>query len=318
MNTRGDCESRVSRFRDELSQARTPGGGGCHAWLLRAANLAALADIDPSEAASLIHGAIPQGGRTVHMREVQDAVKKAYTGRDCERQHVLPPRPPKPRRIDSTAYFRQCEAKHPDPFPELWEASPYRLTQSVDNDAALLFSTLYEGGEHIYCGEAKSPGIPGSNFRTASEWLKYFREGGKPGPHWIPNPLTGEAHPTKDGKLSYRCDAAVKQHRFCVLEFDELSKVTQAAFWLSARLPVAAIIDTGGKSLHGILKVDCKNAAEWEKEIERDFFPRIVAGLGGDTACKNESRMSRTPGVRRGDDWQRLIYLDPDARGIAR
>jgi hypothetical protein len=103
-----------------------------------------------------------------------------------------------------------------------------------------------------------------------------------------------------------------------VLEFDNIPKATQAAFWLSARLPLAALIDTGGKSLHGIIKVDCVDTAQWEKEIEQDFFPRIVAGLGGDGACKNESRMSRIPGVKRGEDWQRLLYLDPEGKGIKR
>lgn len=313
------------KFGSALDALPAPGGGGCHTALLGAANFAALAGIPEGEAVETICASIPSGGRRVSVREVQDAVRKAY--RDCENapQGEFAPYPRVARverpALDTARFWRDTQARWPedtDPLAELWERSPVRLDWPAEEDTGRLLAALYGPDEWIYIGGAKEPGTLGGNIRRVSDWLAHFQEGGEPGPHIIPNPLTGREGPTKDGGTTLRGDSCVVAWRFVVVEFDNISKHEQAAFWLSAPLPVMAVLDSGNKSLHGWVRVDCADATEWEREVEHDAFPNLLVPLGADRACKNESRMSRTPGVLRDNgNWQRLLYLNPDAGRVA-
>lgn len=308
------------KFETALASMPAPGGGGCHAALLGAANLAALAEIPEGNAVLRIHAAIPPGSRCVSLREVKDTARKAYQERQNAPQGVNTSRSmdgaAHQTKIDPERFWRDALSRYPadsDPLNELWERSPRRLDCSPAQELERLLSTLYAPDEFLYLGEPKEAGIPGDNIRQVSHWLDFLRGGGTPGPHIIPNPLTGRDGLTKDGVKTFRGDSCIADWRFLVCEFDGLPKEQQAAFWLAAGFPVAVVLDTGGKSLHGWIRVDCADASEWEREVEKYIFPRILVPLGADSACKNESRMSRTPGVQRGDQWQRLLYLDPEA-----
>ena len=99
-------------------------------------------------------------------------------------------------------------------------------------------------------------GVLGQNIRTASEWIAFFEAGGTAGPYIIVNPLSGEAAPKKDGDGdTYRGDGNVKTFRHCLVEFDNLTREDQIRFWSAAKLPVLALIDSGGKSIHAWLDV---------------------------------------------------------------
>ena len=141
-------------------------------------------------------------------------------------------------------------------------------------------------------------------------------ESGEPcPPHFIPNPLTGREHPLADGKLSRRGDSAVAGFLYAVAEFDGMDKADQLALWWGFRTaPIVALIDSGGKSVHAILRVDCETRDEWERDIEGQLFPRVLVPLGCDPACRNEARLSRLPGHYRAEKgaWQRLLYLNPE------
>ena len=145
-------------------------------------------------------------------------------------------------------------------------------------------------------------------------------ESGEPcPPHIIPNPLTGREHPLPDGKLSKRGDSAVASFRFAVAEFDTVGKAEQLAFWWGYRsAPIVALIDTGGKSIHALLRVDAPSREAWERDIEQKLFARVLCPLGCDPQCQNEARLSRLPGHfrREKNAWQRLLYLNPE--GCAR
>jgi hypothetical protein len=123
------------------------------------------------------------------------------------------------------------------------------------SDAILLLSTLYPPESYLWIGERYDEGIMGSTIRTVKEWIDHFRNGGKSGPHIIPNPMTGAEGTTQEGKPSFRSDNTVGDYRFCVVEFDDIGRDDQIRFWSAAKLPIAALIDSGGKSIHGWLDV---------------------------------------------------------------
>ena len=73
-------------------------------------------------------------------------------------------------------------------------------------------------------------------------------------------------------------------------------------------LPCAAIVDSGGKSIHAIVRMDATDAKQYRERV------RWLHGFLGanhmqklDAANKNPSRMSRLAGAVRGESTQRLI-----------
>jgi len=94
-----------------------------------------------------------------------------------------------------------------------------------------------------------------------------------------------------------------------------MSKPEQLAFWWGYRAaPIVALIDSGGKSIHALLRVDAPSREAWEADVEQRLFSRVLCPLGCDAACRNESRLSRLPGHfrREKNQWQRLLYLNPE------
>ncbi|MCX7010188.1 MAG: hypothetical protein NTY53_23610 [Kiritimatiellaeota bacterium] len=213
---------------------------------------------------------------------------------------------------------------------------------------------MYEPDDRLFIGSRYNTGP--EHVRSAAEWAAEFARGGAVPEHIVPNPLTGEAALKKDGGRSYRADACVAKFRFAVVEFDttpaplrtpaqqeaaakilgrqyvpdELEglqrklvwpRCEQLRFWLGAvsyGWPIAALIDSGGKSVHGWLRVDAKDAADWDETVERGLFG-MLKPLGVDASCKNECRLSRMPGhfrIEKGN-WQRLLYLDPTKGGTS-
>jgi RecA-family ATPase len=86
----------------------------------------------------------------------------------------------------------------------------------------------------------------------------------------------------------------------------------QIQFWAGAPVPVVALIDSGGKSIHGWVRIDAANADEWVRRVENRLFALLTA-VGADGACKNEARLSRMPGGIRAETGrcQHLLYLSP-------
>lgn len=85
------------------------------------------------------------------------------------------------------------------------------------NDAILLLETLYRPDDLVTIRASKESGIMGRTIRSASEWITYFKNGGRTAEHIIPNPMTGHEGLTKTGKPSLQCDETVKSYRFCVV-----------------------------------------------------------------------------------------------------
>ncbi len=169
---------------------------------------------------------------------------------------------------------------------------------------------LYRPDERLFIGMRHDASA--EHVLAASQWITRLKHGIAISEHIIPNPVTGGLGRTKDGKRSYRSDACVERFRFAVIEFDVLSREQQIQFWAGVPLPVVALVDSGGKSIHGWIRIDAVNADEWTLRVEDKLFALLTA-VGADSACKNEARLSRMPGHFRAEKnrWQRVLYLDP-------
>lgn len=99
----------------------------------------------------------------------------------------------------------------------------------------------------------------------------------------------------------------VTDYRFALVESDTMEIERQNAIIRELELPVACLVHSGKKSIHAIVKIDAANYEEYRKRV--DFLYNICKknGLAIDTQNRNPSRLSRMPGVRRGEQKQFLI-----------
>ena len=111
------------------------------------------------------------------------------------------------------------------------------------------------------------------------------------------NPLNGQGVRNSD----------VADFRYALVESDSLPKDRQLALVRALELPCAAIVDSGGKSVHAIVRVDARDYAEYRQRVDQldEVCPKN--GLEPDPQNKNPSRLSRMPGAVRGGSQQRLL-----------
>jgi RecA-family ATPase len=117
-------------------------------------------------------------------------------------------------------------------------------------------------------------------------------------------------NPIKPGDESGK-DTSVADWRHVLVEFDKIPKTQQYQIFQQSGLPVTALIDSGGKSIHAWVKVDASSPKEHEEraKIIYDHF----AAYKPDPNNKNEARYSRLPGVKRDGVMQQLIALNVGA-----
>lgn len=99
----------------------------------------------------------------------------------------------------------------------------------------------------------------------------------------------------------------VTDFKYALVESDSLDLGKQVAIIRELQLPTAALVYSGGKSIHAIVRVDAASHDEYRKRVEFLFDIMRKNGFDIDTQNKNPSRLSRLPGVMRGQHKQWLI-----------
>ena len=99
----------------------------------------------------------------------------------------------------------------------------------------------------------------------------------------------------------------VTEFRYALVESDNVDIEQQNAIIRELELPVAALVYSGKKSLHAIVRIDAENYEEYRRRV--DFLYQICQknGLQPDTQNRNPSRLSRIPGVQRGENRQYIV-----------
>jgi RecA-family ATPase len=184
------------------------------------------------------------------------------------------------------------------------------------NEITTYLSTLFESDEKVgYVTESYEkdgkfiPSNKGSWSRSAGELIEALNKcGGDIGAvlgdyneqagAWIRfNPLDG-AGVNNNNVVAYR---------YALVESDNMSLEKQNALLRELELPIATLVYSGSKSLHAIVKVNAANYDEYRKRV--DYLYEVCAknGLTVDTQDRNPSRLSRLPGVKRGDKEQFIM-----------
>lgn len=203
------------------------------------------------------------------------------------------------------------------------EQSQLKIPEARLNALRFFLEMLYLGAENlnVVCkfGEREGKAFPEGPGRILSrdKWIEYLSTDGVPdskaGAWYRPNPVNAQG----SGASGAVTDADVAAHRFLLLESDSLPLLAQFALFSKIKLPIAAAYMSGGISVHCLVRLDCENAADFEKKARR-----IMAALepfGIDQCNKNPSRLSRLPSAKRiiggvNGGIQKLLQLNPGVK----
>jgi RecA-family ATPase len=115
---------------------------------------------------------------------------------------------------------------------------------------------------------------------------------------WIRfNPLDGEGVKNDN----------VTKFKYALVESDSLSLKEQDALFRKYELPIAALVHSGKKSLHAIVRIDAKDYAEYRQRVEFLYDFLADRDVVIDTQNRNPSRLSRMPGITRNGQRQYLV-----------
>ncbi|MCR8978711.1 AAA family ATPase [Brevibacillus laterosporus] len=99
----------------------------------------------------------------------------------------------------------------------------------------------------------------------------------------------------------------VSEFRYALVESDTMDLEKQNAIMRELELPIAALVYSGSKSIHAIVKVDAASYDEYRKRVDYLYDICRKNGLNIDNQNRNPSRLSRMPGVERNGKKQFII-----------
>lgn len=211
------------------------------------------------------------------------------------------------RHLDKTLVVdpdRKARAIFSQPWTpaEIRAASPSPIPENPTEQAMAVIQ-LFRPRDVVWIGDHTDSGQQrhARNFKTASQWL---RKGILIGPRICPAAFI-------PGTI-VRARRTVRHWRFLVVESDSLTKPEQGAVfrWLTytCHFRLRAVIDTGGRSLHGWFDLPPKTALA--------LVPRLFPLLHADPALLNPAQPCRLPGWPRDDTGKlpSLIYLQADTK----
>lgn len=229
----------------------------------------------------------------------------------------IPPPPPKPKFQKSV--LRRIAQKYEatnDMVAFLAERSPVMVGRQDSTNVL----------RHLYPKEAAEKILIFSDLRSQGQLLweadksdcKQYQQlpAGNDGVWFLPQPVSGGFYPNtrSDGDLSRRSQEAVTAFRYAVLESD----VADADDWLRCLvqmpLRIASICESGGRSIHVLVRLDAASKADWDRIIEP--IKPVLITLGADRGALTAVRLTRLPQAIRGERCQRLLYLNPQPNGV--
>jgi len=204
--------------------------------------------------------------------------------------------------------------QHPLPEPGTWSgAAGWHPARELTHYLELLFSPDEIVGyvTEVWYSEDKGKYMPskGNYTRTAgdliAELAKYGDDLGaaigdtKPeAGAWIRfNPLDGSGVRNEN----------VTEYRYALVESDSMPVEQQYALYRAMELPARVLVHSGGKSLHAIVHIGAANYNEYRERVAYLYKVCEANGLKVDGQNKNPSRLSRMPGIMRGEKRQYIV-----------
>ena len=262
-------------------------------WLFLAACLCREAGLSPEEAIEFISSRMTRPPSP--WCEVQDAVRSAY--RHLGEAPAAPRKPAWPTRDEPA---RESCAAGNGGLGRLADLSPDDANIWMNGGLPTL-RRLFPGDPWICCGSSAEKFYTHrlSSWGPSIDRMRLV----------VPNPMTGPEGVTQSGRISAHSLSNTGPRRFLVVEQDTGSLDLQAGVLLelSKTAPLALVVHSGNKSIHGWFF--CEGQPE---DTLLKWFRGAVA-LGADPKMWTRSQFSRLPGgMRENGTVQRTLFFNPN------
>lgn len=244
-------------------------------------------------------GPVVTGGTVVQM--AKDRGWKSYSGESRALDWDDEIRSDEYTIVDK-AYIEAEEISEPKDFNPVDEIVTYLETLfSPDETVGYVTESWEKDGKYLP--------TKGAYDRTAGDLIRQLNESNgdigkvlgdynKKAGAWIRfNPLDGKGVKNEN----------VTEYKYALVESDNMELAKQNALLRELELPIAVLVYSGKKSLHAIVRVDAADFKEYQKRVEYLYNVCTKNGMTIDRQNKNPSRLSRLPGVIRGDHKQFIV-----------
>lgn len=220
-----------------------------------------------------------------------------------------------PRIVSSTPPAAAAQEMKPVVRSYDLDATFTSLPASMTDGARAMLKAAFKPGEKVRIVPAmlgddggEAPDGQGHVF-SLEEWLKRL-DGcdGNPNGIFSSSKKTGIYIGINPGGTK---DADITSHRHALVEFDEgLTLEQQWLLYQQSRLPITAVIYSGGKSVHAWVRVDASDRKEYESRVKFLYDHFEGSGLNLDKHNRNPARLSRLPNCVRFSKRQELLALN--------
>lgn len=251
---------------------------------------------DKVELVSLLDKAVSGCGREVSCTEIENAVRDSQ--RIVEEDSTTPQihRPRWPSRDEEL--IRKITSEGPN-LEQLRATSPVRWNDDEPHTEEII-DKLFPGNPLLCAGTKNTVSLT----RTRLEWSGFLEKQ----QFIVPRPMAAVYGTTRNGERSMRTLTNVGPRRFAVVEFDQGAFDQHAALLvhLGRFAPLALVVHSGGKSLHGWFYC----AGQPDEKVEKFF--RYAVSMGADPATWTPCQYVRMPdGLRDNGKRQSVIYFNP-------
>jgi hypothetical protein len=272
-------------------------------------------------------GCVPPWSEGELVHKIQSAASAAHTeprgylikGK-CDGMSDIPSISPEKAKLafnpDTLKMVARKVADIPDIYQFISERSPVVVETQ---DSASVLRRLYgrgSGENVVIFTDMKSQGQFLWEANQSDVTQSHHLPTGDEGVWLLPQPVNGEYHPNPrcDGKMSRRSEESVTAWRYVVLESDEADTDDWLRCLVQLPLRIACVCESGGRSIHALVRVDADSKSEWDRQILS--VKPILITLGADRGALSAVRLSRLPQAQRGERVQRLLYLNSVPTGI--
>ena len=200
------------------------------------------------------------------------------------------------------------------------DPDPQEPVRKGTEDLILYLQTLFEPGDYVgyvtsdawQTDDGKWVPAKGVYYRTAEELItslhRYPDDLGATVGDWKPEAGAWIRFNALDGE-GVRNENVVS-FKFALVESDAMPIDEQISMYRMLELPIAALVHSGHKSVHAIVRVDAANFDEYRKRVTFLYDFLASRGVKVDTQNRNPSRLSRMPGVTRNGQVQKLLGVN--------
>jgi hypothetical protein len=275
---------------------------------LRAGSL----DIGPQEAMIEVARRIEEAGDHPKTGKLQRQIRRAFSFAGAHAGEVYVPKEPKP--VYQPDKLNHLAKKIDfDVVPWLAKVSPLSTWNRLP---AGFLHVLYRPGERVIVFDIfESQGCEVWTHGARDLCSLNYLQRGKFGVWFLANPVDGQYHwNPREQKQSRRSEEAITSWRYWVIESDKAPKDLWLKALIQLPLPIVAIYDSGGDSIHALVRVNARSKEEWDRIVRVESGPLIVP-LGADFSAMTAVRLTRLPNCRREQTGKRqsLLYLNPVA-----